>query len=90
MTKNRLGVFCFPEGLSYADRSIEVHGDYKKLGFLGFKDLKLEIYPGCPAFLREQIEADAARIQAKRGQEYQTSSSGQTITLGYALKGAKA
>lgn len=83
----RLFIGNFPEGLVYADRSREEHGDYKRCAFLGFKDLELDLEPDCPEDLKELILKDAASMQARKGKWYQTSSSGQGITLGYALPG---
>jgi hypothetical protein len=81
----RLFCGCFGAGLSWADRSRERGGDYARLAFLGFGNLALQIEPDCPPDLRAHIEAQAAALQARRGEEYQVSTSGQTVTLGYAL-----
>jgi ribosomal protein S27AE len=74
--------FCgkFPCGLVYADRAIEVHGDYKRVAFLPYSSLELEIDdPNSP--LIERVKADAAAMQARRGQPYQIAGN-MTITLG--------
>lgn len=81
----RIFAAVYPTGIGYADRSKEVHGDYKRLAFLTFRTLALTIEPGCPADIRRDIEASAAAIQARRGEPYQVSTSGQTVTLGYGL-----
>jgi len=73
-----------PTGFWWTDTSREEHGDYAKLAFLPFSTLNLEVFPGCPEALREVIEKEAAGLQAKVGEEYQISGSGQMITLGYA------
>jgi hypothetical protein len=73
------------EGVSYADRYRERSGDYVHLGFLSFRTLKLDVEKDCPAKLRAQITEDAAKIQARKGQEYPVSSSGQWVTLGWGL-----
>jgi hypothetical protein len=72
----------FPTGISYADRQREETGDYKRLAFLSFSTLVLEVRPDCPHGLRTEIEADAARIQARRGEHFQVSTCGQTVLLG--------
>lgn len=73
----------YSTGISYADKDVEVHGDYKKLAFLPFSTLVLEWYANrVPPDVREYIEWDAAKMQARRGQQYAVSSSGQTVTLG--------
>ena len=80
----RARLFCgvFSTGISYADRATERDGDFRKLAFLSFSSLALRIEPDCPAKFRPLIEADAAAIQAKKGQEFAISESGQTVMLG--------
>ena len=74
-------------GVSYADRGIERDGDYKKLAHLSFATLELTWYAKrIPPELRAEIERDAARIQARRGEDYPISASGQTVELGYKLR----
>lgn len=85
--EDRLFVGVFPAGISYADRAREVAGDYRRLAFLPFGTLVLEWEKNVPAELRKIIEIDARAIQARRGEQFQVSSSGQTVTLGYALAG---
>jgi hypothetical protein len=77
-------IFCgvFPCGISWSDRATERAGDYKPLAFLPFSTLVVEFQPDCPTELRAEIEADAASIQAKRGQQFEVSTCGQTVTLG--------
>lgn len=78
----RVFVGVFPTGIVYADRFVERDGDYRRLAFLPFSTLAIEVARDCPPALRAEIEADAARIQARRGEEYPISASGQTIVLG--------
>lgn len=83
--KARIFAGVFSTGISYADRLTEEHGDYKRLAFLPFSTLKLEIENDCSPELRSIIAADAAGIQARRGQTFQISSSGnQSVRLGVA------
>jgi hypothetical protein len=81
---DRLFIGVFPGGISYADRYREVHGDYKRLAFLSFNTLELSLEKGVPADLAREIITHAKKIQARRGQQYQVSSSGQTVMLGRA------
>jgi len=83
--RNRISAVNFGTGISWADPTARKHGDDKRLAFLYFADLKLDVRDDCPEDLRDIIIADAAEIQARRGEEYQVSISGQTITLGHAL-----
>ena len=78
----RLFIGIYPCGISYADRSREEHGDYKKLAFLPYSTLALDVRPDCPPDLRQTIEADAATIIARKGEPYQVSTCGQTVILG--------
>lgn len=79
-------VFCgvFPTGFVYADRNREKHGDYARLAYLSFSTLALEVERDCPRDLAEYIRKAAEKIQARKGEEYQISTAGQTVTLGYA------
>jgi len=78
----RIFACVFPTGISYADRHREEHGDYARLAFLPFATLQLEFSKTCPPQLKAEITEDAAKIQARRGSEYQVSTSGQTLRLG--------
>lgn len=78
----RLFIGVFPTGLSYADRTKERDGDYKRLAFLSFHTLELEVERDCPADLRARIEADALKLQNRRGEQFQVSTCNQTVRLG--------
>lgn len=82
MTDDRLFSGIFPAGIRYADRAREIAGDYAPLAFLSYSTLKLDIERDCPKELRARIIADAAAIQARRGESFQVSSCGQTVRLG--------
>lgn len=73
----RLFIGLFPAGIVYADRWMEQHRDYKRLGFLPYDDLRLQVAPDCPEELAVQIRADAG--QYKAGQVLQVSTAGQTM-----------
>lgn len=71
----------FPTGISYADSTREEHGDYKRVGFLPFSTLEFEVIaPRSP--LLAEARADAAKIQARRGEPFQVSAAGDTVILG--------
>ena len=80
--EDRIFIGVFSTGISYADRLREKKGDYAKLAFLAFDTLQLTFEKDCPRELKAVIEKDASAIQAKRGQRYQVSTSGQTVLLG--------
>lgn len=84
-TEDRLFSGVFPEGIVYADRQREVGGDYKRLAFLSFRTLELEVEKDCPDDLGARIKKAAADLQARKGQPFQVSTSGQHVTLGYGL-----
>jgi hypothetical protein len=81
---DRLFSGIYPTGIVYADRAREVNGDYARLAYLNFDTLTLQVEHNCPADLRQRIEADAAEIQAMRGEQYRISTSNQTVLLGAA------
>lgn len=82
---NRLFIGVFPTGISYADRKVEEHGDYKKLAFLPYRTLELEWYVK-PASVSLDVWATivnhAAALVARRGEDFQVSTAGQTVRLG--------
>lgn len=80
--RENLFIGVYPTGLVYADRSTEVAGDYKRLGYLNYRTLKLELEPDCdPAFV-PLIQADAKRMQSMRGKPFPLSTCGQSVVLG--------
>jgi len=79
----RLFIGVYPVGLVYADRSVEIQGDYKRLAFLPYRSLILEwASTDGGSDLRQLIETNAAKIVAMRGQYFPVSASGQTVLLG--------
>ena len=86
IVNDRLFIGVLATGIGYFDRWEEEDGDYKRLAILFFSDLNLDLRDDCPPELKTIIEDDAASIQARRGEQYQVSGSGQMITLGYALE----
>lgn len=77
--EDRLFVGVTPTGIVYADRSREVDGDYARCAFLPFDTLALAVAPKCPKDMVGLIEADAAAIIARRGEQFPISSSNQTV-----------
>lgn len=75
-------VFCctMPACFSYSDRTVEVGGDYKTLARFFFDTCTLWIASDCPNELRNFINDDCAHYRP--GDVIQTSTCGQTITLG--------
>ncbi len=81
----RIFVGAFPAGISWADRQREEHGDWARLCFMPYATLEAEFSKSCPQELRTEIEEQVADFQAKRGQQYQISTAGQTVLLGSEL-----
>ena len=78
--RSRLFCGCFPTGWSWCDMAIEENGDYKKIAYMSYRKLELEVYaPNSP--LLPLIRKDAAELQAKRGQEYAIAGN-MVVTLG--------
>lgn len=81
--KPRLFIGVYPTGIVYADRQEEEHGDYKRLAFLSYRTLELEWEQDAViASLTQAIRWHAKGMQAKRGEHFQVSTSGQTVRLG--------
>lgn len=84
--KDRLFIYGCMTGICYCDRSRERAGDWIRLAILFEDNLQLVLEGDCPDEFKPLIEADAKSYQDRRGQLYEVSTSGQTVTLGYALK----
>ena len=78
----RLFIGVFSTGIVYADRKQIVSGDYKTVAFMSFATLALEFRHGCPRSLRARITEDAAKLQARRGEQFPLDHCGHTIQLG--------
>jgi hypothetical protein len=83
--KDRLFIGVMPCGISYADRAREEDGDYKKVGFLNFADLSFTAAKGANKQLLEMARLDAAKIQARKGESFQSTTVGQFVILGHDL-----
>ena len=79
---DRLFIGVFPCGLAYADRKVQEGGEYKKLGFLSYGTLKLELKPDCPPAMARLILDNARRMQKQAGQLFNTSATGNPVLLG--------
>ena len=75
-----IGVYC--TGIVYADRKIEEHGDYRRVGFLPYDTLVFQPHKVADKGLLDQARRHAATIQAKRGEKFQISTVGQYVILG--------
>lgn len=84
---DRLFVGLYPAGVVYADKRREKHGDYARCAFLSYRTLKLEVESDCPKPLVTVIKRDAAKLQARRGEDLVYTSSGQTVRLGRSARG---
>jgi hypothetical protein len=80
--ESRLFIGIYPCGLVYADRFRVKSGDYARLAFMAYSTLALEVEADCPHELRVKIEEHAQSIKARRGQNFQISTAGQTVVLG--------
>lgn len=78
----RLFICVMPGGIVYCDRTREVAGDYKRLAFLPYQTLELELKPRCDASLKAEIIEHAASIQARKGESFRVSACGHTVKLG--------
>jgi len=83
--QDRIFSGMYPTGIVWSDREVIEHNDYKRLAFLSYATLALDIESDCPDFLRDEIIADAKRFQDKKGEYIEYTRSGQKILLGYAL-----
>lgn len=82
----RLFVGKYPCGLVYADRTVEESGDYKQLAFFCYSTLEISFQADCPDHLKRKILLDCQHLIDMKGQQYEITSSGQTVTLGSRLE----
>lgn len=80
--KDRVFVGTYPEGIVYADRLWNEHGEWVKLAFLSYNTLELEFRNRCSREVQGFIKRNARVLQDKRGEEYQIDTSGHTVILG--------
>ena len=78
-----VGQYCYPTGIVYADKTREdpTTRDYKRLGYLNYATLVLELEPDCRGALADYVTTEAARLQAMRGQRFSIAGNMQ-VTLG--------
>lgn len=83
--RDRLFIGLFPAGIVYCDTSREEAGDYKRIAFMSYAKLDLEI-DDPKSDLLGLIREAAAKIQARRGESFVVSGCGQTVLLGGGAK----
>lgn len=71
-----LFVGVYPAGIVYADKSVEKAGDYKRVAFLPYKTLVLEVDDRKSPLLK-LAQSHAAGIAARRGELFVLSTSGE-------------
>ena len=78
-----VGQYCYPTGIVYADKTRDDPNtlDYKRLGYLNYATLILELEPDCKPDLADYVTAEAAKLQAMRGQRFSIAGNMQ-VTLG--------
>ena len=75
-----LFIGVYPAGIVYSDRTREEYGDFKRLGFLSYSTLMLQINDDCPADLSARIKTHAGNM--KHGQKFNIDSCGSFVILG--------
>lgn len=76
-----VGQYCFPTGLIYADRTRDDPRtqDYKRLAYLNYASLQLDMEPDCKGELADYVKTEAAKIQAMKGQLFSIADNMQVI-----------
>ena len=75
--KENLFIGVYPEGWLFCDRS----KDYKQIAFQSFRSLELEISDPSSSLV-PLVKEYAEKMQARRGEKYIVSGSGQYVMLG--------
>lgn len=81
---DRIFCGCYPTGFVFADRKVEKNGDYKRLAYINYGTLKLEMEDDVPNHLANDIRAIHEDMLARVGEPYQIAGNC-IIELGYAL-----
>lgn len=77
---DRLFIGNMPCGIVYADRKVEEHGDFRRLAFISYDTLELDMEDKVPADCKAFIEQQHEKYLACTGQVYQVAN--QTMILG--------
>lgn len=83
----RIFTGIYPCGIVYADRHTEVRGDFKRLAFLPFHGMRLELAADCPPDLAEQIQTSVKKYEGRT--KIQTSQCNQWAQLTWDKTGDK-
>jgi hypothetical protein len=78
-TADDLFIGNYPTGIVYANKRVEVAGDYKRLAYLNYRTLALEVDKGCPKELLALIQADHARMLALKHTLYSIAGNMQIV-----------
>jgi hypothetical protein len=78
-TADDLFIGKYPTGLVYANKRVEVAGDYKRLAYLNYRTLALEVDKGCPKEFLALIQADHARMLALKHTLYSIAGNMQIV-----------
>lgn len=79
---DRLFIGIYPTGIVYADREVEVNGDYRVIGRLPYDTLVLQLDYACPGELIDIVRREARKMYARAGEEFEYTTSRQTVLLG--------
>jgi hypothetical protein len=82
-----VGQYVYPTGIVYADRTHDdpATKDYKRLAYLNYASLELDLEPDLKGDLLDYVIASAAKIQNMRGQSFQTAGN-TSVILGHQPK----
>jgi hypothetical protein len=65
---DKLFIGMYPTGVAYADRSREIAGDYVRLAFMLYSNLKVVTNRDCPPDLRESILESVKSFKDRQGE----------------------
>ena len=69
----------YPTGFVYANKRKEVSGDYKRVAYLNYDTLVLELEKDCPADLKALVEAHHKDVQKLRHTVYRIAGNMTTV-----------
>ena len=76
-----VGQYVYPTGIVYADRTRDdpATRDYKRLAYLNYASLKLDLEPDLNGELLTYVVAEAAKIQEMKGETFQIAGNASVV-----------
>lgn len=81
MKGQRLFIGVYPCGIAYSDRETIQDGDYKRVAFLDYDTLELEVRDDRSPLL-DEVRSHAATVRLQKGERFSIDACGHSVVLG--------